>query len=818
VSEPEFHRRVSELFVAVRRAAPSAREALLEQLAGDDARLRAEVRELLAHDAPGAADAAATTLTAGALPEQIGPYRVVRRVGRGGSGHVFEAEQLEPIQRRVAIKIVPQAAVDPELALRFEFERRALERTEHPNIARVLDAGRTADGLPYIVMDYVEGAPLTRSCEERRASLRERIDLVLQVASAIEHAHRRGVIHRDLKPANILVVDQDGRPTARVLDFGIAKPLAEAFGEDSPRTSGLPIGTPAYMAPEQTGLGEVDVRADVYALAAVLYELISGRTPLDTRGDPLSALQRIREEIPAPVRRGLDPARFAGAPATWLGDLEAVLAKALEKQPERRYATMHAFAEDLQRILRFEPIEARPPTFGYRAARFARRHRALVAAGVLSLIALAAGATGLTLGWVEAREQRREALEQSAAQTEIVRFLTDDLLAGASPDNRGPQASARELVDRASGLVEQRFDARPLTAAALHHTLGGAYVELGVYDEGERHLKRAIELRRAHAGPEAGDTLRSEYAAVVLRVRRGADDAAAEGELRALEARLRASLGDGDPLVYVAAADLGVVLTELGRHDEAIAQLMPAREQLRRLLGASTREMLISTAALASALDAKGDTRASLMMLEEALEIADSLGAPPRGVLLGLCNNIAAGYQDLGDNHTAAPYLRRAVELAREVLGDAHHDTHTIEGNLAGLEADIGDPLHAADLYRDLALRRREFSGRDDQDVLSACFGEFNALWKAKRHVEAAAGFEALIGRMETALAPGHWLTAQTRISLACAQRDAGRIADALPHAVRGLSELLAALGPDHARTQSAEKLVETLQGALAGR
>ncbi len=817
MSDGDFHRRVSELFVAVRRAAPSEREALLERLAGGDARLRNEVRELLAHDAPVAADAAAATLHAGALPEQIGPYRVVRRVGRGGSGHVFEAEQLEPIQRRVAIKIVPQAAVDPELALRFEFERRALERTEHPNIARVLDAGRTADGLPYIVMDYVEGAPLVRSCEERRARLRERIDLVLQVASAIEHAHRRGVIHRDLKPANILVVDQDGRPTARVLDFGIAKPLAEAFGEDSPRTSGMPIGTPAYMAPEQTGLGEVDVRADVYALAAVLYELVSGRTPLDTRGDPLGALQRLREEIPAPVRRGLDPARFAGAPATWLGDLEAVLAKALEKQPERRYATMHAFAEDLQRILRFEPIEARPPTLGYRAARFARRHRALVAAAALSLIALAAGATGLTLGWVEAREQRREALEQSAAQTEIVRFLTDDLLAGASPDNRGPQVSARELLDRASGLVEKRFDARPLTAAALHHTLGGAYVELGVYDEGARHLARASELRRAHAGPEAGDTLRSEYAMAALRVRTGVD-AAMEGELRALEARLRASLGEGDPLVHIAAADIGVVLTELGRHDEAIAQLTPAREQLRRLLGDSTREMLISTAALASALDAKGDTRASLAMLEEALAIADSLGAPPRGVLLGLCNNIAAGYQDLGDNGTAAPYLRRAVELAREVLGDAHPDTHTIEANLAGLEADIGDPLHAAELYRDLARRRREVSGRDDQDVLSASYGEFNALWKAKRHTDAAAGFESLIARMEEALAPGHWLTAHTRVSLARALRDSGRASDALPHAERGLSELLDALGPDHARTQSAGKLVEKLQSELAGR
>jgi serine/threonine protein kinase len=816
VSDADFHRRVSELFVAVRAGASSEREALLERLAGGDARLQAEVRELLAHDGPIGGDAAAPTLAVAALPERIGPYRVLRRVGRGGSGHVFEAEQLEPIRRRVALKIVPQAAVDPELALRFEFERRALERTEHPNIARVLDAGRTADGLPYIVMDYVEGAPLVRSCEERRASLRERIDLVLQVASAIEHAHRRGVIHRDLKPANILVVDQDGRPTARVLDFGIAKPLAEAFGEDSPRTSGLPIGTPAYMAPEQTGLGEVDVRADVYALAAVLYELICGRTPIDTRGDPLGALQRVREELPAPVRRGLDPARFAGAPATWLDDLDAVLAKALEKQPERRYATMHAFAADLQRILRFEPIEARPPTFGYRASRFARRHRALVAAAALSLIALAAGATGLTLGWVEAREQRSEALEQSAAQTEIVRFLTDDLLAGASPDNRGPQATARELLDRASGLVERRFDARPLTAAALHQTLGGAYVELGAYDEGARHLDRAIELRRAHAGPEAGDTLRSEYAAASLRARTNVD-AATEGELRALEVRLRAALGEDDPLVHVAAADIGGVLTVLGRYDEALAQLAPAREQLRRVLGKSTREVLIATAGLAAALDAKGDTRGSLTMLEEALEIADSLGAPPRGVLLGLCNNIAAGYQDLGDNNTAAPYLRRAAELAREVLGEDHPDTLTILGNLAGLEADIGDPLHAAQLYRDVALRRRNLSGRDDEPVLSASFGELNALWKAKRHAEAAAGFETLLGRMEAALAPGHWLTAHTRVSLARALRDDDRASEALPHAVRGLSELLDALGPDHARTQSAEKLVETLRGELAG-
>ncbi|MCC6407702.1 MAG: serine/threonine protein kinase, partial [Planctomycetes bacterium] len=679
MSDAELHGRASELFLRLRQLPQAERSAALAAATSGDARLASEVASLLAHDLDfPLAPAARSFDYAAALPTTIGPYRVLSRIGQGGSGQVFLAEQDSPIQRRVAIKVVPQAAANAELAARFEIEQRALESTDHPNITRVLDAGRTAEGLPYLVLNFVEGEPITDHCVRLGLSLERRVRLMLDVADAIQHAHQRGVIHRDIKPANVLVAELDGRSVPQVLDFGIAKPVSGAIAAESPPTLGLPMGTPAYMAPEQTWLGTVDTRADIYGLGALLYELATGRPPLAATGDPVADLTRIRDVVPplaSRTRAANDPRAAPGpAPRALVADLDVVLGKALEKDPDRRYASVGALIDDLKRLLACEPIAARPPSTRYRAARFVERNRVLVGAALVAVAAVGLGVIGLVVGMLEARRQRAEALDQGDAQREINRFLTDDLLAAASPDREGEGATMRQVLDRASRHVDARFPGRPLIAAAVHHALGEAYAELGAFDDAERHLARAVELRRAHAGAQSADTLRSEIAAASLLARRERPREA-EAALVPLIERARTELGPDDPVLYTALNDLGIALETIDQNDRAIVVLEEALAGRRRLLGPD--DFLVATTLnnLAQAHDLKGDSEGSLERLREALRIVESSPEPARLTLLGLCNNIGATLQDLERNADAEPYLRRAATIAADVLGPDHEGT-----------------------------------------------------------------------------------------------------------------------------------------------
>lgn len=827
MNDAQLHQRASEIFLRVRRLPPEEREHAINAAAQGDGYLIAEVRSLLAFDEGQSFSAEdsthATRTDLYDAPATIGPYTVLAPIGRGGSGRVYLAEQQTPIRRRVAIKVVPMAAGSGELAARFEVERRALEAADHPNIARVLDAGRTADGSPYLVMDLVEGVPITDYCHTKRLGVPERVGLMLKVAGAVEHVHRLGVIHRDLKPANILVAETESGPEPRVLDFGIAKPVAGALAEESPQTSGLPIGTPSYMAPEQTLIGgggrPIDTRADVYGLGAVLYELLAGRPPIEAGGDPIEVLRRIREQVPPPASRSAGARR---APASMLADLDRILARSLEKSPERRYPSAGAWADDLSRCLRCEPIEARSPTVAYRLMRFGQRNRAGVGVAVIVFLAAALGVAGLITGKIEAERQRSIAVEHAvetdrqraiavehaAAQEEINRFLTEDLLGAASPDEMGGDVSALDLLRRASALLPDRFPERPLIAGSIHHTLGATFAQLGDHDNADRHIERALSLRRGSLGPNAPDTVRTEIVSANMLIRRQRMQEAL-GATRAAADRARRVLGPDDPSLYAALNDLGVLLADTGEHAEAIELLTDALEHRRRLLGDRHHAVLTTTANLANAYDAAGEPQRSLAMLKDALEIAESLPAPPRFTLLGLHNNIGATYQGLGEHRAAAPHLQRAVELAEQVLSPDHPATLIIMGNHAGLEADTGDPAHAAELYRRIAERTTALYGGDTPDTLNARYGMHNAIWKAGRSEEAAAGFEALLPDVARVFGETHWMEAATRRALAMALIDAGRAPEALPHAEQAHRSLLNTLGPDHERTVNAKGTVE---------
>jgi serine/threonine protein kinase len=820
MTTPDLHARATALFLKLRDLPAPERESRLAAEA--DALVRAEVASLLAHDThddPTSTFGPGPGPSAPDLPAHIGPYSVVRRIGQGGSGYVLLAEQRRPIHRRVAIKIVPYAAISPDVAARFEFERRALERTDHPNIARILDAGTTESGLPYLVIEYVEGPPLTEYCRRNGLPLRDRIALMLDIADGVQHAHQRGVIHRDLKPGNILIAESGGRAMPRILDFGIAKPTLGPLDEHSPPTIGLPLGTPAYMAPEQTGGQPVDTRADVYALGAILYELAAGRPPIDPGGDAVAALNQIREIVPPPPSRvrAAHPEMFKDdAPArSLLDDLDCIAAKALEKSPARRYATVSALADDLRRLLAREPISARPPTLAYRAARFAQRNRALAAAIGIAALAILVSLSGLSWGLLQATRERREADNQSEAQREINRFLTDDLLGAASPDQQGQNTTALELLNRAGLRVDDRFPNRPLIAAAIHHSLGVAYTQLGAYDQAQTHLDRAIALRREHAGPNAPDTVRSEIAAASLLGQRQ-NVAEAEPALRRAIQRGRDVLGTDDPALYAAMSDLGSIYETMDRGSDAVALLKEALAGRIRLLGPHDPQVLTTTNNLAQAYDRTGQTDRSLDLMLEALRIADSLPDQPRLTILGLCNNIGATYQDLNRDKDAAPYLRRAADLATDFLGADNPDTLTIQANLAGLEAKLGDPMKAASIYDAIATARTKTLGPTAFDTLTARYGYFDALRIAGRYDEAAAGLSPLIGDIGRALSEQHWLAAQTRATLARTLFDSGKAQEALPYAQAAADQFLKLYGPDHGRTRNTTELLNSIKARLA--
>ena len=391
-------------------------------------------------------------------PEQIGPYRLLRQIGEGGMGEVYEAEQLEPIRRRVALKIVKRGMDTQEFVARFESERQALAMMDHPCIAKVFDAGASERGRPYFVMEYVEGIPITDYCDGRRLNLRQRLELLVQVCEGVQHAHQKAIIHRDIKPTNVLVTEVDGRPVPKIIDFGVAKAMDQSLTDQTAQTNlGQLIGTPAYMSPEQANLDGkgIDTRTDVYALGVLLYELLVSERPFSKQELENVGLQevlrKIREdEPPRPSARvtimatSLETAaRDRGCEPSSLrkrlrGDLDWIAMKALEKDRTRRYDTTNGLALDIQRYLRDEPVLAGPPSTAYTVRKFVKRHRTGVVAGGFVVVAVLLGIAGTTIGLIRAvRAERTATLEATTPR----RCRTSSWTSSRCPIPTGPAAA-----------------------------------------------------------------------------------------------------------------------------------------------------------------------------------------------------------------------------------------------------------------------------------------------------------------------------------------------------------------------------------------
>ncbi|HZN36336.1 MAG TPA: serine/threonine-protein kinase, partial [Pirellulaceae bacterium] len=564
---------------------PHERAAFLGEACQSDAALRAEVEGLLA-----ALDRAGEFLRQpAAAVETVEPtcgadkpgtivadrYKLLEQIGEGGMGTVWVAEQIEPIKRRVALKLIKPGMDSRQVLSRFEAERQALALMDHPHIARVFDGGLTAEGRPFFVMEYVKGVPITDYCDQARLPIAERLALLISVCQAVQHAHQKGIIHRDLKPSNILVCLYDGQPVPKVIDFGLAKAMHQPLTERTLYTAhGLMVGTPLYMSPEQAELNnlDVDTRTDIYSLGVLLYELLTGSTPLEQRQFKDAAfaeiLRLIKEEEPArpslklsgsaslpsiAAQRSVEPAQLS---RTVKGDLDWIVMKSLEKERSRRYETANGLARDIERYLHDEPVEACPPSLRYRLGKVLRRHRGPAIAAALVLLALLVGMVGTTLGLVQANaernkarklaalaakeatnaeqaaaaeaEQRRRADEEAAAARAVRDFLQDDLLRQASMIHQAETGSViddgtrfvlnptiNELLDRAAAeltadKIEAKFPKLPFVQAEALKAVGDAYAGVAP-EKALDHLQRAIELYRQSRGPDDPATLSARH-------------------------------------------------------------------------------------------------------------------------------------------------------------------------------------------------------------------------------------------------------------------------------------------------------------------
>jgi len=884
-------KRIKELFQAAAQCAPEERSAYLGEQCGGDAALRSAVESLLAagEDAGGflegppllsaeslgsqgaggaqVSDPIGTKLTfPSTTPAQvIDRYRLLEKVGEGGMGEVWLAEQQEPVRRRVALKVIKAGMDTAQVIARFEVERQALALMDHPAIARVFDAGATSAGRPYFVMEHVAGLPITRHCDQQRLGIAARLELFVQVCEGVQHAHQKAVLHRDLKPSNVLVASHDGRATPKIIDFGVAKAMAQPLTGRTLHTGlGMLIGTPGYMSPEQADLvsQDVDTRTDVYSLGVMLYELLVGVLPFDPqrlRKAGWEGLGRLlREQEPAtpskrltslPAAASAESSNHRQAEVSALrrqlsGDLDWITMKTIEPDRERRYGSPAELAEEIRRHLRDEPVQARPPNVTYRMGKFVRRHRLGVAVASVLTLALGAGLIGTTSGLIRARRAETEARREAATSERVSGFLSD-LLASVDPERMG-----KTLVTDLRQRVGKAEAARGGDEAQVA-------TRLASFDDDVRGVNRvdaARQLMDREILAPAAQAIEKELSGDPILAARlhatigetyeeiGLHSAAESFGLKALEARRRL-LGAEHPDTLRSMSNVGRTYESQGRYTDAEKILKEAREIQRRVVGPEHPDTLESTARLALVIHRQGryreagalnqdtldirrrvlgedhpDTLSSMHYLaaslsyqqrdaeaealyREALDRLRRVLGPENAETLLTMNDLANFHFTRGRNREAEALYLEALEIRRRVFGEDHHWTLVAMGNLGGFRDYQGRHAEAETLYRQALAGLQRTEGGEHPHSLVFTYSLGDLYREQRRYTEAERLLKEAADGSRRLLGEQHPQTLEILGRLGLIYRGQGRTAEAARQLEDAVGGLRRALGEAHPRT-----------------
>jgi eukaryotic-like serine/threonine-protein kinase len=689
-------------------------------------------------------------------PTRVGPYDIIQLLGEGGMGIVYEAEETAPVRRRVALKLIRTGLDEArDVLARFDAERRALAVMNHPGIARVLQAGSTEGGQPYFAMELVRGQPLTEYCDAKRLVVRDRLQLFIGICEAVQHAHQKGVIHRDLKPSNILVTDEEGRPQAKIIDFGIAKALGPQGSDQAAKTmAGFAMGTVAYMSPEQanTTTMDVDTRADIYSLGVMLYELLVGHLPVDpqemglyeflaqlAKGDtspPTPSLglatALARSELIAQRRR--TDARHLQRELR--GDLDWIVMKAMHPDRVHRYDTANALAADIHRYLVHEPVAARPPSARYRVGKFVRRHRVGVITVGAASIAVVASSIAATVGFVQARRAEQRAASEAEAAKQVSDFMVDLFRQSDPTVQRRRDVTAQALLDQGIRRVSTDLSSQPLLQARLMQTMGTVQTALGKYAEARALLEEVLRTRERLLGPDdvlVGETL---TALGELTRDRGALDDADAFLSRALRIREQA-LGR----VH---ADVGTTLSMIAALRMRQSRHAEAESLYRRVL----------------AIDAVARTP------DDPRTLRDLRG-------------LAAVYRAQQRPAEADSLWKLTLARQERALGREHPDVGSTLNNLGALAYFDGRYADADRYYRRARPILEKAYGQEHPLTVSVANNQAEVLWKMRQYAEAERMFRQALAVKERLYEPEHTSLGVTLNGLAGVLRDVGRVTEA---------------------------------------
>ncbi len=771
---------LERLFNEALDRAPDQRAAYLAAACGDDTELRHEVERLLAANAvesmeisrivaEGAAEAAAVVERAQA-GARVGPWQLVRELGRGGMGAVWLAERADAEYKgHAAIKLIRPDRAGRGLIRRFLSERQILADLHHPNIAQLLGGGTTQDGRPWLAMEYIEGEPIDAFCNRRRLDVERRIDLFRKVCAAVQFAHANLVVHRDIKPANILVTE-DGTP--KLLDFGIAKILDPVAAFTAVETAtGAQLLTPPYASPEQIRGGPVSTATDGYSLGVVLYELLTGRLPYRVDGElPHQLAEAILAQDPEPPSRAVtqppgttrprapteptttrDVAAERGTTVERLrrrlsGDLDTILLTALRKEPDRRYASVERFAEDLRRYRERLPVTARPDTWRYRAGKFVKRNRGAVASALTVFLLVLFSAFSLAFQARSIANERDAAnLERDKAER-VAEFLVD-VFEAADPDNtRGMEVTAREILAQGSDKVATELADQPDVQAAAMHAIGRVYRALGEYDSAATFLERSRDRRLESLGPLHPDYANSlDELGSLARLRE--DLESAERLHREALAIRRTTFGNEHADVAKSLSNIGVDRHDQGDFAAAESLYIAALDMRMRILGPEHAATATSLDNLGNLYTDQGRYDDAIRVGQEALEIRRTLFGTDHMDIAYALNNLASSFEFAGRYDEAEPLYIESLDIRRKILPEAHSATLVVMNNLGGLRLRTGDFAGAADILEEV-VRLRRLNPVGDFALATPLSNLALAYSRMDRHAEAIPRFEEAITLM----------------------------------------------------------------------